>query len=152
MVEYIPCYSVPAVYWGLLPVTRLARRIKLIAKYQKADRASTLCVQLWYEMYSSCGGGGLRCNVLYRRHPLKFQYPVCAEPLVFLTFVWINHTDSFFPEASVAQSFKLLFVASPTQFRQLVCDLLVNMGWSSGFSSACKFCRGTKNVYTAISV
>ncbi len=30
--------------------------------------------QMWYEFYSSCGGEGLRCNVLYRRHPLNFQY------------------------------------------------------------------------------
>jgi hypothetical protein len=42
-------------------------------------------VQLWYEVYSSCGRGGLRSDVLYRRHPLNFQYPVRAKPLVFLT-------------------------------------------------------------------
>jgi hypothetical protein len=30
MVEYIPCYSAPAVHWDLLPVTRLASRIILI--------------------------------------------------------------------------------------------------------------------------
>jgi hypothetical protein len=36
-------------------------------------------------VYSSCGGGGLRRDVLYRRHPLNFQYPVRAKLLVFLT-------------------------------------------------------------------
>jgi hypothetical protein len=32
MVEYILCYSAPAVHWGLLPVTRLANRKILIGK------------------------------------------------------------------------------------------------------------------------
>ncbi len=31
-------------------------------------------VQLSSEVYSSCGGEGLRCNVLYRRRSLNFQY------------------------------------------------------------------------------
>ncbi len=44
--------------------------------------------QLWYEVYCSCGGEGLRCNVLHRRRSLNFQYPVRAEPLVFLTSLW----------------------------------------------------------------
>ncbi len=44
--------------------------------------------QLWYEVYSSCGEEGLQCNVLYRRRPLNFQYPVRAEPLVFLSSLW----------------------------------------------------------------
>jgi hypothetical protein len=30
MLEYIPCYSAPAVHLGLLPATRLASRIILI--------------------------------------------------------------------------------------------------------------------------
>jgi hypothetical protein len=30
MMEYIPCYSVPTVHWGLLPATRLASRKMLI--------------------------------------------------------------------------------------------------------------------------
>ncbi len=47
--------------------------------------------QLSYEVYCSCAGEGLRCNVLYRRHPLNFQYPVRAEPLVFLTSLWVQH-------------------------------------------------------------
>ncbi len=46
--------------------------------------------QLWYEVYSSCGGEGLRCNVLHRRRPLNFQYLVGAEPLVFLTSLWLG--------------------------------------------------------------
>ncbi len=50
--------------------------------------------QLWYEVYSSCGGGGLWSDVLYRRHPLNFQYPVHAEPLVFLTSLWCPLTVS----------------------------------------------------------
>ncbi len=33
-------------------------------------------------------GTGLWCNVLYQRHPLNFQYPVRAKPLVFLSSLW----------------------------------------------------------------
>ncbi len=47
-------------------------------------------VQLWYEVYSSCGGEGIWCIVLYRRHSLNFQYPVRAEPLVILTSLWFS--------------------------------------------------------------
>jgi hypothetical protein len=48
--------------------------------------------QLWYKVYSSCGEEGLQCNVLYRRRPLNFQYPVRAEPLVFFTSLIINRS------------------------------------------------------------
>ncbi len=49
--------------------------------------------QLWYEVYCSCRGEGFRCNVLHRRRPLNFQYPVRAEPLVFLTSLWEELSD-----------------------------------------------------------
>ncbi len=44
-----------------------------------------IAVQLSSEVYSSYGGGGLQCNVLYGQRSLNFQYPVLAEPLVFLS-------------------------------------------------------------------
>jgi hypothetical protein len=46
--------------------------------------------QLWHEVYSSCGGGGLRCNVLYRWHSLNFQYPHRVKPLEILTSLWVK--------------------------------------------------------------
>jgi hypothetical protein len=60
-------------------------------KLQRVCRTAGLrAAQLWYEVYSSCGGGGLRCNVLHRRRPLNFQLPVRAAPLVFLTSLWFT--------------------------------------------------------------
>jgi hypothetical protein len=38
-------------------------------------------VQLSSEVYSSCGGEGLQCNVPYRRRSLNCQYPHCVKPL-----------------------------------------------------------------------
>ncbi len=46
--------------------------------------------QLWHEVYSSCGGGGLRCNVLYRWHSLNFQYPYRVKLLEILTSLWVK--------------------------------------------------------------
>jgi hypothetical protein len=43
MVEYIPCYSAPALHWGLLPATRLASRIILIEQNIKRT-GPALCV------------------------------------------------------------------------------------------------------------
>jgi hypothetical protein len=43
MVEYIPCYSAPAVHWGLLPVTRLASRKMLIEQNIKKQTGRSLC-------------------------------------------------------------------------------------------------------------
>ncbi len=42
-------------------------------------------VQLSPEVYSSCGGGGLRSNVLHRQRLLNFQYPCRVKPLEILT-------------------------------------------------------------------
>ncbi len=39
-------------------------------------RPMSRAVQLSYDVYFSCGEGGLRCDVLYRKCPLDFQYPV----------------------------------------------------------------------------
>jgi hypothetical protein len=44
MVEYIPCNSAPAVHWDLLPVTRLASRIILIAQNIIKWTGTALCV------------------------------------------------------------------------------------------------------------
>jgi hypothetical protein len=44
--------------------------------------------QLSSEVYSSCGGEGLRCNVLYRRRSLNFQYPHHVKLLGILTSLW----------------------------------------------------------------
>jgi hypothetical protein len=45
-------------------------------------------------VYSSCGGEGLRCNVLYRRRPMNFQYPHRVKPLGILTSLCTRHKDS----------------------------------------------------------
>jgi hypothetical protein len=43
--EHFACYSVLAVHWGILPVTRLASREILIEQnIKKADRVSALCI------------------------------------------------------------------------------------------------------------
>ncbi len=47
-------------------------------------------VQLWYEVYSSCGGGGLRSNVLHWRHSLNFQYPHRVKSLGIFTSLWLR--------------------------------------------------------------
>jgi hypothetical protein len=44
MLEYIPCYSAPAVHWGLLPATRLAGRKILIEQNIKRRTGPALCV------------------------------------------------------------------------------------------------------------
>jgi hypothetical protein len=49
-------------------------------------------VQLSSEVYSSCGGEGLRCNVLCRRRSLSFQYSERVKPLEILTSLWLIHT------------------------------------------------------------
>jgi hypothetical protein len=38
MVEYISCYSAPAVHWGPLPTTRLASREILMSKILKSGQ------------------------------------------------------------------------------------------------------------------
>jgi hypothetical protein len=45
-------------------------------------------VQLPSEVYSSCGGEGLLCNVLYRRRSLNFQDSDRVKPLETLTSLW----------------------------------------------------------------
>ncbi len=49
-------------------------------------------VQLSSEVYSSCGGEGLLCNVLYQLRPLNFQYPYRVKPLEILTSLWVSIT------------------------------------------------------------
>jgi hypothetical protein len=45
LMEFIPCYSVSAVHWGLIPVTRLASRIILIEQnIKRQTRVATLCI------------------------------------------------------------------------------------------------------------
>jgi hypothetical protein len=44
LVEFIPCYSATAVYWGLIPVTRLASRKILIEQNIKRQTGPALYV------------------------------------------------------------------------------------------------------------
>ncbi len=59
------------------------------AKDEPYRRSKLRAAQLSSEVYSSCGGEGLRCNVLYRRRPLNFQYPHRVKPLGILTSLWL---------------------------------------------------------------
>ncbi len=43
-VQYMPCYSAPAVHWGLLPAPWLASRETLIAQSIKKRTGPALCV------------------------------------------------------------------------------------------------------------
>jgi hypothetical protein len=54
---------------------------KGVPYYQLMLRA----VHLSSEVYSICGGEGLRYNVLYRPRSLNFQYPDRVKPLEILT-------------------------------------------------------------------
>jgi hypothetical protein len=59
MVEYIPCYSAPAVHWGLLPATRLASRKILVKQNIKKRTGPALCVLCGsilptYPLYINC--------------------------------------------------------------------------------------------------
>jgi hypothetical protein len=60
-------------------------------------------VQLSSEVYSSYGGEGLRCNVLYRLRSLNFQYSDRVKPLEILTSLWFCP----FGHGGVAVSFQL---------------------------------------------
>ncbi len=62
------------------------------AKDEPYRRSKIRAVQLSSEVYSSCGGEGLRCNVLYRRRSLNFQYSYCVKPLEILTSLWCTYT------------------------------------------------------------
>jgi hypothetical protein len=50
-------------------------------------------VQLPSEVYSSCGGEGLLCNVLYLRRSLNFQDSDRVKPLETLTSLWLEYTS-----------------------------------------------------------
>ncbi len=52
-------------------------------------------VQLSSEVYSDCGGEGLRCDVLYPWHSLNFHYPHRVKPLEILTSLWTQHPLPF---------------------------------------------------------
>jgi hypothetical protein len=56
MVEYIPCYSAPALHWGLLPATRLASREILIEQNIKKQTGPSLCVLCGRNPVSSIAG------------------------------------------------------------------------------------------------
>ncbi len=50
LMEYIPCYGVPAVQWGLLPVTRLANRKYLLSKILKGRQGQhSMCLASWVQ-------------------------------------------------------------------------------------------------------
>jgi hypothetical protein len=48
-------------------------------------RSMLRAVKMSSEVYSSCGGEGLRCNVLYQRRSLNFQDLYRVKPLEILT-------------------------------------------------------------------
>jgi hypothetical protein len=54
-------------------------------------RLMLTAIQLSSEVYTSCGGEGLRCNVLHRRRSLNFQNPDRVKPLETLTSLWGVH-------------------------------------------------------------
>ncbi len=56
------------------------------AKSVQYRRLMLRAVQLSSEVYSSCGGEGLRCSVLYQLRPLNFQYPYRVKPLEILMY------------------------------------------------------------------
>ncbi len=60
------------------------------AKCEPYRRFMLRAVQLSYEVYSSCGGEGLRCNV-YSVDCIHFQYPDRVKPLEILTSLWSGH-------------------------------------------------------------
>jgi hypothetical protein len=55
------------------------------AKDEPYCRSNLRAAQLSSEVYASCGGEGLRCNVPYRWRSLNFQYPHRVKPLGILT-------------------------------------------------------------------
>ncbi len=55
------------------------------AKSVPYRRSMLRAAQLLSEVYSSCGEEGLRCDVLYRRRLLDFQYLHRVKPLEILT-------------------------------------------------------------------
>jgi hypothetical protein len=59
------------------------------AKIVPYRRLMLRAVQLSSEVYFSCGGEGLHCNVLYQLRPLSFQYPYRVKPLEILTSLCI---------------------------------------------------------------
>jgi hypothetical protein len=63
------------------------------AKGVQYRRPMLRAVQLSSEVYSSCGGEGLRCNILYQWHSLDFQYPLCIKPLEILFSVCYVHVQ-----------------------------------------------------------
>ncbi len=64
-------------------------------KFQNSCWVSSLSLSsLW--VYSSCGGGGLPCNVLYRRHSLNFQYPHRIKPLEVLTSLCVGSSPQLY--------------------------------------------------------
>jgi hypothetical protein len=60
------------------------------AKSVPYRRLMLRAVQVSSEVYTSCGGEGLRCNVLYPRRSLNFQYSDRVKPLEVLTSLWIE--------------------------------------------------------------
>ncbi len=59
------------------------------AKWVPYRRPTLRAVQLPSEVYSSCGGEGLWCNVLCRLRSLNFQYSDRVKPLEILTSLWM---------------------------------------------------------------
>jgi hypothetical protein len=69
-------------------------------------------VQLSSEVYTSCRGEGLRCNVLYPRRSLNFQYSDRVKPLEILTSLWCAQYHSFHCMTQHAPVLIILFIRS----------------------------------------
>ncbi len=79
-------------------------------------------VQLLSEVYSSCGGGGFRCNVLYPRRSPNFQKTDRAKPLGFLSL-----SDAHSPPPSKPLPCLTRNCASVIISLTSVCELSVNI-------------------------
>ncbi len=77
MVEYIPCYSAPALHWGLLPATRLASREILIEQNIKKRTGPSLCVLC-----------GLASGRPVHEHSIDSLLPVLSHPSPSVTVVY----------------------------------------------------------------
>jgi hypothetical protein len=77
MVEYIPCYSAPAVRWGLLPPSRLASRKILMSKISKGGQGQH---SMYLASWSRAMGQKESCKMTHedgRRGLVDDQVQVC---------------------------------------------------------------------------
>ncbi len=100
LMEYIPCYSAPALHWGLLPATRLASRKILIEQNIKKRTGPALCVLCGpscrqYAIAQPLGSPQSFSASLHQSRP----HPAAASPAVSLS--------SLVPASTLAASWRL---------------------------------------------